>query len=58
MLNFILILIVCAILVIAVSLFFGFNMINKKFTTKYGEYSDLELMIVNLKRKLETEKKK
>lgn len=57
MLNFILILIVCAILVIAVSLFFGFNMINKKFTTKYGEYSDLELMIVNLKRKLETEKK-
>ena len=52
-----LIVVLLSIVIIAVVLVIGFNKINNKFVTKYGEYSDLELMIVNLKRKLETDKK-
>ena len=52
-----LIVVLLLIVIIAVVLVIGFNKINNKFVTKYGEYSDLELMIVNLKRKLETDKK-
>lgn len=49
--------IIMLILITLIILFVSFNLMKKKFTTKYGEYSDLELMIVNLKRKFETTKK-
>ena len=52
-----LIVVLLSIVIVALVLVIGFNKINNKFVTKYGEYSDLELMIVNLKRKLETDKK-
>ena len=52
-----LIVVLLSIVIITVVLVIGFDKINKKFVAKYGEYSDLELMIVNLKLKLETDKK-
>ena len=52
-----LIVVLLSIVIVALVLVIAFNKINNKFVTKYGEYSDLELMIVNLKRKLETDKK-